>query len=214
MLDRTGLRPTAIVLGIIAALFFGSQLVNAVIPTPGVAPGPGIGPGTGPIPPVVVPEEPTGPGREPRPPGSFLTAGPLRIPLVAGWQPASTEGSSAIATLVKGAVQIDLFSTTITGGTPTPAAVYNSYTSFIGQSATGFGTAQPASIQIGSGLPAARGIYTGVFNGNQLEGEVTAFITGTTDGWVWDGWGPSGTLGVLLPEIHSMIDNVQLVGGG
>jgi hypothetical protein len=43
---------------------------------------------------------------------------------------------------------------------------------------------------------------------------VTAFITGTTDGWVWDAWGPAGTLGAVLPEVHNMIDNVQLGGGG
>ena len=214
VLDPTGLRPTAIVLGIIAALFFGSQLVNALVPAPTVAPGSGVGPGSGPIPPVVVPDQPADPGSGPLPPGSFLTAGPLRIPLVAGWQSASSTNSSAIASIVKGAVQIDLFSTSITGGTATPTAVYDTYMSFIGESAVGFGNAQPAGIQIGGGLPAARGIYTGVFGGNQLEGEVTAFITGTTDGWVWDGWGPSGTLGALLPEIHSMIDNVQLTGGG
>jgi hypothetical protein len=214
VLDPTGLRPTAAVLGIIGALFFGSQLVNALVPTPGVAPGPGVGPGAGPIPPVVVPDQPVDPGREPLPPGSFLTAGPLRIPLVAGWQAASTTNTSAIASIVKGAVQIDLFSTSITGGTATPTAVYDTYMSFIGAGAAGFGKGQPSAIQIGGRLPAARGIYTGVFGGSQLEGEVTAFITGTTDGWVWDGWGPPGTPGALLPEIHSMIDNVQLVGGG
>ena len=198
---------------VIAALFFGSQLVNAVIPTPGVAPGPGVGPGTGPVPPVVVPDQPADPGNGPLPPGSFLTAGPLRIPLAAGWQPTTNTNSSAIATMVKGAVQIDLFSTSITGGTGTPSAVYDTYMTFIGQSATGFVSGQPTGIQIGGSLPAARGVYNGVFGSNQLEGEVTAFITGTSDGWVWDAWGPSGTLGALLPEIHSMIDNVQLVGG-
>jgi hypothetical protein len=86
--------------------------------------------------------------------------------------------------------------------------------SFLGESAIGFGSAQPAGIQIGGSSPAARGIYTGVFGENQLEGEVTTFITGTTDGWVWDAWGPSGTLGALLTEVHGMIDNVQFVGGG
>lgn len=214
LLDPTGLRPTAIVLGIIAALFFGSQLVNAVIPTPGVAPGTGVGPGAGPVPPVVAPQQPTDPGAGPVPPGSFLTAGPLRIPLVAGWQPATNTNSSAIASLVKGAVQIDLFSATITGGTASPTAVYNTYMSFIGQNATGFGSGRPTGVQIGGGLPAARGVYQGVFDGNQLEGEVTAFLTGTSDGWVWDAWGPPGTLGTLLPEVHSMIDSVQLTGGG
>jgi hypothetical protein len=212
LLDPTGLRPTAIVLGIIGALFFGSQLVNAVIPTPGVAPGPGVGPGVGPVPPVVAPQQPTGPG--PVQPGSSLTAGPLRIPLVAGWQPATNTNSSAIASMIKGAVQIDLFSAAITGGTASPTAVYNTYMSFIGQNATGFGSGQPSGIQIGGGLPAARGVYQGVFGGNQLEGEVTAFVTGTSDGWVWDAWGPPGTLGPLLGEVRTMIDNVQLADGG
>ena len=221
-LDPSGIRPTGIVLGVIAALFFGAQLVNALIPTPGVALGPGSGPGSGPVPPIVAPGEPSapsGPGTRPLPPGSVLTAGPLRIPLVAGWQPAATPSSGAAATIVKGAVQIDLFTATISGGTATPAAVYNSYISFIGSDQNGnprpgFTSAQPASTAIGPAVAAARGAYTGIFGGNQIEGEVTAFVTGTSDGWIWDAWGTAGTLGSLLPEVHSMIDNMQLGGGG
>jgi hypothetical protein len=220
MLDPSGIRPTAIVLGIIAALFFGAQIVNALIPIPGVAPQPGTGPGSGPfepgqpgptLPPIVLPTAPTGPGTGPLPPVSVLNAGPLRIPLVAGWQPVSSSSSNAAASLVKGAVQIDLFSLTISGGTGTPTAVYSGYMGIIGENATGFSAAQPAGIQIDGGLPAARGAYTGVFGQSQIEGEVTAFVTGTTDGWVWDAWGPAGTLGSVLAEGQRMIDNMQLV---
>ena len=219
IIDPTGLRPTGIVLAIIAALFFGSQFVNAIIPDPTVAPGPGTGPGSGPagpdqpgatFPPIVVPSS------APLPPGSVLSAGPLRIPLLAGWQAASSPTSGAVATIYKGSVQVDLFHLPVSGGTATPANVYEFYMEAIGtdQSGTprpGFASAQPSSITIDGGLAAARGAYTGVFGSNQVQGEVTAFLTGTSDGWVWDAWDTAGTLGSVLPETQRMIDGMQVV---
>ena len=59
-------------------------------------------------------------------------------------------------------------------------------------------------------MPAARGSYNGVFGQNQVEGDVTAFVTGTTDGWAWDVWGPTGTVNPLLSEARRMIDNIQV----
>ena len=221
MLDPTGIRPTAIVVGVILALFFGSQLVNAIIPQRTSA-DPGTGPGTGPIsgpgqpgqtlPPITAPT--TGPGSgpgQPLPPGSFLTAGPLRIPLEPGWQAQEGPSSSIIVRLVKGSAAIDLLSLTVQGGTATPDAIYNGYMQLIGADGTGFTNTPPSNIQIGGGLPATRGNYAGVFGQSQIEGEVTAFVTGTSDGWVWDAWASTGTLRALLPEAQRMIDNIQVV---
>ncbi len=218
MLDPTGIRPTAIVIGVIVALFFGAQLVNAIIPqrTSDPGTGPGTGPITGPgqpgqtLPPIAVPTAGPGSGPgQPLPPGSVLTAGPLRIPLEPGWQAQEGPSSSIIVRLVKGGTAIDLLSLTVQGGTATPEAIYNGYMQLIG--GTGFTNTPPGNIQIGGGLPAVRGNYTGVFDQDQLEGEVTAFVTGTSDGWVWDAWASTGTLRGLLPEAQRMIDNIQVV---
>jgi hypothetical protein len=223
MLDPTGLRPTGAVIGIILALFFGAQLVNALIPAP--ISGPGTGPGSGPIsnpggpsgqpnepgatlPPINIPT--SGPISNPgNPGGQVVTAGPLRITVLQGWQ-AVQPSNNAIASLVKGSVQIDLVNLTITGGSANPTGLYNGYMGIIAQGPTGFSSAPPASIQVGAGTPAARGGYTGLFGSNQIEGDVTAFVTGASDGWVWDAWGTAGTLGSLLGEARQMIDTVQV----
>jgi hypothetical protein len=218
-LDPTGFRPTGIVAGIIIALYFGAQIVNAVIPAPGVGPGvPGPGgqgpSGPGPVP-TLVPQPttgPVGPGPTTAPvqPGQTLTLGPLRIPLESGWQPQDVPDSNIVVRLVKGNVAIDLFGASIQGQVDA-AAVYNAYlTQSLQPSATGFTASQPNLLQIGNGIPAARGTYTGVFGQSQIEGQVTTIVVGAS-GFIFDTWGSAGTLGQLLPEAQRMIDNLQVV---
>jgi len=218
-LDHTGYRPTAIVAGIILAMYFGAQLVNAVIPQPGVGPGvPGPG-GQGPTGPGPVPTQPgplpttgpTGPGPGPvttaLPAGSTLTLGPLRIPLEGGWVPQEVPDSNVIVRLVKGSAALDIFSASIQGQADA-AAVYNFYIQSL-QGASGFNATQPNLIQVGNGIPAARGTYTGVFGQSQFEGQVTTIVVGAT-GFIFDAFGSSGTLGTLLPEAQRMVDNLQV----
>ena len=201
--DPAGIRPTVIVAGIILALFLGAQVVNALIPTPGVGPGqPGPGSGPGPV-------SSTGPISTPLPPGSSMTIGPLRVPLESGWQPQDVPGTNIIVRLVKANVAIDVFSATVQGQADA-AAVYNSYISSLQQDSSGFGATQPNQIQVGNGVPAVRGTYTGAFGAHQVEGEVTTFLSSATDGWIFDVWADAGTLRALLPEADRMIENVQV----
>jgi hypothetical protein len=218
-LDPTGFRPTAIVAGIIIALFFGAQLVNAVIPQPGVGPGvPGPGgqgpSGPGPVPTPGIPQPTTGPGgpgpiSTPLPAGSTMTVGPLRIPLENGWVPQEVPDSNVIVRLTKASAAIDLFSASIQGQADA-AAVFSFYIQQMQQGTSGFNASQPNLIQIGNGIAAARGTYTGVFGQNQIEGEVTTFVVGAT-GFIFDTWASSGTLRGLLPEAERMVDNLQVV---
>lgn len=207
-LDSTGYRPTAIVVGVILALFFGSQLLNAIVPAAAVGPGnpgPG-GPGSGPgmtFGPVI-----PGPGSTPLPPGSTLTVGSLRVPLESGWVPQEVPGTNIIVRLAKGSVAIDVLSASIAGQADA-AAVYSSYMSELADAATGFGSTSANALQIGSGIPAARGSYTGVFGQFQVEGEVTTFVVGA-QGFIFDAWGGSGTLAGSLAEAQRMIDNIQV----
>jgi len=206
-MDPTGWRPTAIVAGVILALFFGSQLLNAVIPVAAVGPGvPGPGPaGPGPVP-------TTGPGPGPvttaPPPGSTLTVGPLAMPLQAGWVPQEVPGSGIIVRLVKGGVAIDVFGSTLQGQTDA-AALYTAYMNELAGDSDSFGATQPTALTIGNGIPAARGVYTGVFGDSQVEGQVTTLALGT-DGFIFDVWAGSGTLQSLLPEAQQMIDNLRV----
>jgi hypothetical protein len=108
LLDPTGIRPTAMVAGVILALFFGAQLVNALIPVPqGLRPGgPGNGPVNGPgqpgqtLPPIVVPTgAPTPiPGTTPVP---GTTPAPVTTPIpgttpVPGTVPSPAPGSGQV----------------------------------------------------------------------------------------------------------------------
>jgi hypothetical protein len=200
------------------ALFFGAQLANAVIPATPVGPGnPGpVGPGpTGPAPlptqpggPVAT-NNPGGPGSTPLPPGSTLTVGPLRIPLENGWTPQEVPNSNIIVRLVKGGTVVDVFSASIQGQADA-AAVYNAYIDSMREQATGLAATQPNLIQIGNGVPAARGSYTGVFGGDQIEGEVTTMVVGDTQAFIFDVWSGAGNLRSLLPETQRMIDNLQV----
>jgi hypothetical protein len=216
-MDSSGYRPTGIVAAVIVALFFGAQIVNAMIPVSGVGPGnpgPG-GPGpTGPAPiPTVGPgptADPGGPGpiSTPLPPGSTMTIGPLRIPLESGWVPQEVPDSNIIVRLVKGSAVIDVYSASIQGQADA-GAVYNAYIQSMQDGSTGLAASQPNLIQIGNGIPAARGTYTGVFGQNQIEGEVTTLVTGA-QGFIFDAWSGAGALGTLLPEARRMIDNTQV----
>lgn len=211
-LDPTGLRPTGIVAGIIVAIFFGAQLLNAITPTAAVGPGnPGPG-GPGPIGPgPVATANPGGPGpvSTPLPPGSTLTVGPLRIPLENGWVPQEVPGSNAIVRLTKGGVFIDLFSASIQGQADA-ATVYNAYIREMQQDSPGLGATQPNVVQIGNGQLGARGSYTGVFGQSQIEGEVTTLVVSSTQGFIFDVWAAAGTLRTVLPEAQRMIGNVQV----
>jgi hypothetical protein len=138
-----------------------------------------------------------------------MTVGPLRIPLENGWVPQEVPDSNVIVRLTKASAAIDLFSASIQGQADA-AAVFSFYIQQMQQGTSGFNASQPNLIQIGNGIAAARGTYTGVFGQNQIEGEVTTFVVGAT-GFIFDTWASSGTLRGLLPEAERMVDNLQVV---
>ncbi len=198
--------------GIIVALFFGAQIINAVIPVSAVGPGnPGpVGPGpTGPAPIATLAPGPGDPVSTPLPPGSVMTVGPLRIPVESGWVPQEVPGSNIIVRLVKGGVVMDVFSATLNGQADA-ATVYNSYIDSMRGQADGLAATQPNQVQVGNGFSGARGTYTGVFGQNQVEGEVTTMVTDPTQGFIFDVWSGTGNLRPLLPEAERMIDNLQV----
>lgn len=181
-LDPQGIRPTAIVAGVILALFFGSQLLNGILPAAAQQGGIPVGP------------------------GSTVELGALRIHLVGGWQAVNGPVGPRLA---KGSVAVDVQSGPFTGD---PADLYAEFVNTqLAPFATGFGATQPSAITVGPGVRAARGAYTGVFgDAGEIEGEVTAMATGGT-GYVFDAWGASGTLRSLLAEVQRMLETVEVV---
>lgn len=184
--DPAGLRPTIIVGGIILAVFFGAQLVNAVLPA----------------------SRDVGPGPQPVP-GGAVDIGPLRVSLASGWQ--AIDGPIG-PRLVRGGVAVDFQLNSFQGNA---TELYNAFVSqALAPFASGFGATQPALIQVGPGIPGARGGYTGVFGTGadavgQVEGQLTAFVVDGT-GVVIDAWGSSGTLRPMLDDIELMISTIEV----
>lgn len=150
-----------------------------------------------------------GPNSTPLPPGSSMTVGPLRIPLEGGWVQQQVPGSNIVVRLVKGTVALDVFSASIQGQGGA-VAVYNEYMAGLQRDSTSFAATQPNLVQIGNGVLAARGSYTGSFGGHPVEGEITTFTSSATQGWIFDVWADAGGLRQLLPETEQMIDSLQV----
>ncbi|HEY7600462.1 MAG TPA: hypothetical protein VH741_11090 [Candidatus Limnocylindrales bacterium] len=182
-LDPAGVRPTIVLAVFLGALFFGSQVVNSAIPLPAAPPGATAGPD----------------GR----PASSVDLGELTVQVPAGWQ--LTDGPVG-PRLARGSVAIDIGSLAFNGDA---TSLYNAFVSeVLAPNATGLSATQPALVQVGPGVPAVRGIYTGIFGeGGQVEGHVTALVVDGT-GYVFDAWGLVGTLRPLLPDVELVTDTL------
>jgi hypothetical protein len=139
------------------------------------------------------------------PSDQVLDAGPFRLTLLPGWQSAtSPSGGLSVA---KGSVEIDILALNSTGDA---AALYDSYVAeTLAPGATGFGATEPSPLEIG-GVPAARGAYTGLLGtgAGQVEGEVTTVVV-LDQGYVFDAWGPMGTLHGQLSDIEQMLATID-----
>ena len=178
--DPTGIRPTVTVAVIILVLFFGAQLVNGILPASAGGPGP-----------------------QPQP-GGAVDIGPIRMHLASGWQAIDTDGGVQV---VRGSVAMDFQTLAFSADA---ATLYNAFVSqALAPNATGFAATDPSLVQVGPGIPGARGAYTGLFGVGEVEGQLTAFVVGGT-GVVIDAWGPMGSLRALLGDVELMISTIEV----
>jgi hypothetical protein len=69
------------------------------------------------------------------------------------------------------------------------------------------------TVRLPSGVTAVRFSYIGVFGeagGSPVEGEVTALVSPSGAGVVFDGWAPQGVLRFVLGDEHTMIDRARV----
>ena len=69
------------------------------------------------------------------------------------------------------------------------------------------------TVRLPSGATAVRFSYIGVFGeagGGPIEGEVTAVVSSSGSGVVFDGWAPQGVLRFVLGDEHTMIDRARV----
>ena len=67
-------------------------------------------------------------------------------------------------------------------------------------------------VALGGGLSGSRIAYVGTFGNVQapIEGEVTAVVSASGVGVVFDGWAPSGQLRLAIDDIRRMVETAEI----
>lgn len=67
-------------------------------------------------------------------------------------------------------------------------------------------------VRLDNGLTGARIAYVGLFGDVQapIEGEVTAVVSATGSGVIFDGWAPSGQLQFAIDDVHTMVRGAEI----
>lgn len=180
-LDSGTRRQTIVVAAVIAALFYGSQILNEALPANAqgqVAAG-----------------------------GTVAIGEASRITPLDGWVVTPHEGGPGIR-LEKGIVVIDLFPETFGQNAGDLAKAY--LDEILRPDATQLTTTETEVATTPNGS-AARFGYQGMFTGVDvpIEGEVTAVFVGG-NGVIADAWSRQGDLGSLLGEVHAMLETIEV----
>lgn len=182
-LDPASIRPTVVVAIIIAALFYGTQILNEALPAAASD----------------VPISASG--------TVAIGQGAVITPLD-GWTASGHDGGDGVR-LEKGIVAVDLFAETFGADAADLAAGYRD--EVLAADTTQFTATPIESFTSSNGTPGARFRYQGVFTGIDvaIEGEVTVLFDGGL-GVVADSWTRQGNLDDTLGEIHDMLQSVVL----
>jgi hypothetical protein len=181
-LDPGTRRQTLIVAAILAAMFFGTQVLDEALPAA------------------------ASPGEIATAPGDAVPIGSgWRITPLDGWVASRHDDGDGIR-LEKGVVVIDLYAE------PTDSAsllAQDYLDQALKANATQL-TASDIGTTAESGGSAVRFTYQGIFPeaDGAIEGEVTAIVAGSS-GVVADAWSDQGDLGDALGEIHQMLRTIE-----
>ncbi len=182
--DPATRRQTFIVAGVIAALFYGSSVLNEALPANAADQG-----------------QATVAGE------SIAVGDGVRITPVEGWLSSPHDSGSGIR-LEKGVVVVDVYPETAGGNA---GALANAYLDDILKPGATQLTATDTRVATDAKGTAARFGYQGIFEGVDvaIEGEVTAVFVGA-QGVVVDAWSRQGDLASLLAEVHTMLDTIEV----
>lgn len=182
-LDPATRRQTLIVAAVLAALFFGTQVVNEALPAAAA------------------------PGEISAQPGNPVPiSASWQITPVDGWV-ASTHDSGNGIRLEKGLVVVDLFPETFESAGDLATAYLEQA---LKANATQL-TATDIETATATNGSAARFTYQGIFpeSNGAIEGEVTAIVV-SGQGVVADAWAAQGDLAGQIDEVHAMLDTIEV----
>lgn len=134
----------------------------------------------------------------------------VRIAPLPGWELARTSSDPAAARLSRGSATLDVLAGSFDGGAEDLMGQYVSGS--LERQADQLSTSPVETVTLASGLIGARVSYVGTFSDVQvpIEGEVTAVVSETGVGVIFDGWAPSGLLRSALEDVRTMIDDAEV----
>jgi hypothetical protein len=156
--------------------------------------------------------------------GGYVTAGALSTPVgppidvaglvrvrpLSGWELARRFGDPPTARLTRGSASLDVAA--VSFGGPSVDLLADYVRTFLEGQAEQLSVSRVEDVLIASGLPGVRVSYVGSFPGvpAPIEGQVTAIVSGSGVGVVFDGWSPSGLLQFALDDVETMIDGAEV----
>ena len=140
---------------------------------------------------------------------AHLVGGVVTVRPASGWEPVGAPGTSSAARFTRGSATLDVFTGTAQGDARALADAY--VEGSLDPSSSGL-SVSPATewraVPMDGGLVGVRLGYSGVFDqsGVPIEGEITAVVTASGAGVVFDGWAPQGQLRFALEDMRAMVD--------
>jgi hypothetical protein len=134
----------------------------------------------------------------------------VRVQPPPGWAVARRSTDPASVRLTRGNGTLDVLAGSFSGSPEDLLRVY--VTRNLEPQAQQLSVSRPEPVRLASGPPGLRVSYVGTFNGvaTPIEGELTAVVSSSGNGVIFDGWAPSGLLRSVLGDIQAMVDGAEV----
>lgn len=135
----------------------------------------------------------------------------VTITALPGWELAERFGDPPGARFTRGNASLDVASISFTGSNLELLAAY--VDEVLEPDAGQLRVSETVgSVALNDGLTGSRIVYVGTFGDVQapIEGEVTAVVSPTGVGVVFDGWAPSGQLRFVIDDIRTMVRTAEI----
>jgi hypothetical protein len=136
--------------------------------------------------------------------------GVVRVRPLSGWEPARRSDDPPALRLTRGNATLDVRAFSFGGSADILLREY--VDAVLEEQADQLSVSRIEPVTLASGLPAARVSYVGTFPGVQtpIEGQVTAAVSDSGVGVVFDGWAPSGLLRYALEDLDAMSERAEI----
>jgi len=135
----------------------------------------------------------------------------VSITALPGWELAGRFGDPTGIRLSKGSSSLDVATIPFTGSDIDLLRAY--VDKLLEPDAEQFRVSETVErVTLDSGLPGVRIAYVGLFGDVQapIEGEVTAVVSPSGTGVIFDGWAPSGQLQFAIDDVHTMVQGAEI----